>query len=408
MSESHPTASSAREARSVVGSIIATLLCVAVSFGLGWLASSLYIRANADKAAAQRAEAEAQARHARPPTVETAMVKLRELNPPRRFMGHVEPIEATDLRAQISGTIAEVAFKEGASVKAGDLLFLIDPAVYKARVAQAKAALDRAKAASENADRYYARISKVDKRSVTEAEVDKAYADMLESRAQIAQCEADLASAEINLGYTRITAPISGRIGASLLKKGDYVSPAMTSLARIVQTDPVRVVFSVPDKEYIRGARRMDGVGAADVSASDQLVTARLQLADGSIYSHKGKIDFVSNEMSSATASVPVRYSFANPEQLLLSNAYVTVLLSDANPKKVLTIPATAVLSNAKGDFVYVLVNGKAEARDVKLGTEAEGLVAVTAGLADNDEVIVEGVVNVRPGAPVSVIKTAK
>ncbi len=387
--------------RNAGAEVLGLILSVLVAFGLGWFANVLYARSQEAKIQAQKAQEQALLMQDRPISVETVKAAMRTMNPPRSFMGHVEPIESTDLRAQIDGTIAEVAFKEGSMVKAGDLLFLIDPRVYEARVAQAKAALAKAKASSENADRYYARISKVDKRSVTEAEVDAAYASMLEARAAIAQCEADLANAEINLGYTRIVAPISGRIGQSLLKKGDYVAPSMASLARIVQTDPVRVVFSVSDKEYLRGARTVRETG--EIGS----LRAQIRLADGSVYAHDGKADFISNEMNADTASLPVRYSFANPDQLLVANAYVSVLLSETNPKQTLALPASAVLTNALGDYVYLNVDGRATRRNITIGEEQGGFVAVLEGLSADDEVITEGAVNVNEGSLLRIITPA-
>jgi membrane fusion protein (multidrug efflux system) len=389
-----------RASHPVAGFIGALLLC-GVAFGLGWAVRMIYVQreANAEKDAATAAQMAAAMN--RPVSVETVKAGMRDMNPPQRYMGHIEPIEAVDLRAQIDGTIAEVAFKEGSMVKEGDVLFLIDPRVYEARVKQTEAALAKAKAASENADRYYARISKVDKRSVTEAEIDQAYANMLEARAAVAQCEADLANAKINLGYTQITAPISGRIGQSLLKKGDYVSPAMGSLARIVQTDPVRVVFSVSDKLYLEGKKLAKGVGVAEG------IRAQLKLADGSIYAHEGSPDFFNNEMDSSTASLSIRYSFPNPEQDLLANAYVSVLLSARVPTLRLTIPANAVLANATGDYVFVNKDGKAERRIVKMGELQAGYVEILAGLEEGEEVVTEGVVNVSEGSILNVINPA-
>lgn len=387
-------------ARAVAG-FIGALLLVATSFILGWATRMIYAqRQEAEQKNAAVAEQMAMAMN-RPVSVGTAKAAKRDMNPPQSFMGHIEPIEVVDLRAQIDGTIAEVAFKEGSMVKAGDLLFLIDPRVYEARVKQAEAALAKAKASSENADRYYARISKVDKRSVTEAEIDQAYANMLEARAAITQCEADLANAQINLGYTRITAPISGRIGQSLLKKGDYVAPSMGSLARIIQTDPVRVVFSVSDKVFLEGKRISQ---EADLAAR---VRAQLRLADGSIYAEEGTPDFFNNEMDSATASLSVRYSFPNPKQELLSNAYVSVLLSDRVPQLRLAIPADSVLANATGDYVYVCKDGKAERRIVKMGELQAGYVEILSGLEEGDEVVTEGVVNVSEGSILNIINPA-
>ena len=394
------TAKPSRGAAAVAGTF-GLLLSVGAAFALGWYVSQIYITRQATKAAAEQAAKQQAMMMGRPVTVETSKAAKRAMNPPQEFMGHVEPIEKTDLRAQIDGTIAEVAFTEGSMVKAGDLLFLIDPRVYEARVAQAKAALEKAKAASENADRYYARISAVDKRSVTEAEIDQAYATMLEARAAIAQCEADLQSAEINLGYTRITAPISGRIGKSLLKKGDYVAPSMGSLARIVQTDPVRVVFSIPDKELLQGRRVIEAEGKIEA------IRAQLRLPDGSIYEHNGEADFVSNEIDSATASLAIRYRFANPNQFLVSNGYVTVLLSEAEPKQVIAVPTGAVLANATGDYVYLNVNGTAVRRIVKLGEVQSGYIAILSGLNEGEEVITEGVVNVSDGAKLNVVNPA-
>ncbi len=387
-----------------IAGTLGLLLCVGFAFYVGWLCHTIYMNGQDKDAKAKAAAEQAAAMAARPVTVESAIVKMDVLNPPQHFMGHVEPIEATNLRAQIDGTIQEVAFKEGSMVKAGDVLFLIDPQVYEARVAQAKAALAKAKAASENADRYYARIVKVDKRSVTEAEIDAAYATMLEARAAIAQCEADLAAAEINLGYTRITAPISGRIGKSEVKKGDYVAPSMGSLARIVQVDPVRVVFSVPDKEYLRGVRAAQAAGGSIKDA----IFAQIKLADGTLYAHNGQPDFTSNEINADTASLPVRYSFANPDQLLLANAYVTVLLSDANPKQTMTVPSTAVLANAAGDYVYVVKNNKAERRNVVLGATVKGTTEVISGLEVGEEVVTEGSVNVSQGSNLRVVNPVK
>lgn len=391
-------AQKSHSAASIVGWVI-----TAVAFAvLGYFTGSVVTDARNEKATLAAQEAAAALRASQATTVESFIVTDKVVNPPSEFMGHVESIEATDLRAQIEGTIEEVTFKEGAMVKAGDVLFRIDSRVYSARVAQAKAALAQAIAASENADSYYARISKVDKRAVTEAEVDKARADMLEAKATIEQCKADLASAEINLGYTQIIAPISGRIGQSILKKGDYVAPSMGSLARIVQTDPVRVVFSLPDVQFLRTMKLADESGKLDA------VRAQLRLADGSVYEQDGALDFVSNEMNSSTASLPVRYSFANPTGILVANAYVTVLLSNANPKTTLVVPTNALLSNVEGDYIYVIKDGKAVKRMVKLGAENDGYAEVLSGVEAGEEVITNGVVNVREGGAVNVIKAEK
>ncbi len=389
--------------KSGVAATIGLLLTALVAFGLGWAANHLYAASKEAEEQAAAAAKQAELMRERPVSVETIRVSTREMNPPDAFMGHVEPISSVDLRAQIDGTIDEVAFKEGAMVKEGDVLYRIDPRMYQARVAQAKAALEKAKATSANANRYYERMSKVDKRSVTETEIDQAYATMLECRAAIAQCEADLQTAEINLGYTVIKAPISGRIGASLLKKGDYVAPAMGSLARIVQVDPMRVVFSVPDREYLKGMARF----ATSGKSVAETIRAQLRLADGSIYEHEGMPDFVSNEMNAATASLAIRFAFANPNQKLLANAYVTMLLSEAHPQTAIAIPVAAVLANATGDYVYIVSDGRAARRNITMGEQQDGYVVILEGLAEGEEVITEGVVNVTDNSLLKIVNPA-
>jgi membrane fusion protein (multidrug efflux system) len=175
----------------------------------------------------------------------------------------------------------------------------------------------------------------------------------------------------------------------------------MGSLARIVQTDPVRVVFSVSDKLYLEGKKLAKGVGVAEG------IRAQLKLADGSIYAHEGSPDFFNNEMDSSTASLSIRYSFPNPEQDLLANAYVSVLLSAREPTLRLAIPANAVLANATGDYVFVNKDGKAERRIVKMGELQAGYVEILAGLEAGEEVVTEGVVNVSEGSTLNVINLA-
>ncbi len=394
---------SVKSGKGAVAATIGVLLTIVVSLGLGWMGHYLYAASQEVKLQAQKAQEQAALMRDRPVTVETYKVTKRAMNPPMNFMGHVEPISSVDLRAQIDGTIAEVAFKEGAMVKEGDLLYRIDPRMYEARVAQAKAALAKAQATSANADRYYERMSKVDKRSVTETEIDQAYANMLECRAAIAQCEADLKTAEINLGYTTITAPMTGRIGESLLKVGDYVAPSMGALARIVQVDPIRVVFSVADREYLKGMNRF----ALTEKDAQEAVRAQLRLSDGTLYAYEGVADFIGNEMNPETASIAIRYAFANPKQHLLANAYVTVLLSEAHPTMHLAIPTQAVLANATGDYVYVVNEGRALRRIVKMGEQQDGFVAITSGLQEGDEVITDGVVNVSDNSLLRIVNPA-
>ena len=160
---------------------------------------------------------------------------------PSEYVGRVEAIQSVQVKPQISGEIAKVCFKEGSIVKAGQLLFQIDPAQYQATVALRKAELEQANANLDAAEKYYARVQAAETRAVSAAERDTAESNVLQGRAAVSQAKANLRLAEINLGYTRITSPITGKIGIANLTKGNYVTPASGALATIVQMNPVRV-----------------------------------------------------------------------------------------------------------------------------------------------------------------------
>ncbi len=377
-----------------LSSVTGTLLVAIVAFGIGWGCCVLFKPGKtADPHAAAPQEAPVI-------PVESALAKLADINPPETFVGHVEPMEDVDLRVQVDGYLEAVNFKEGSFVKEGDLLFSIDDDMYKARVAQRQAELERAKAELERAELYFKRLSAADKRSFAQTEMDTAQASVLQAKAAISQAQANLRQVEIDLRHTKIFAPISGKIGQSLVKKGGYVAPAMGSLARIVQVDPIRVVFSVTDRDYtaMAEATRREG--------SMPAIRARLRLATGTLYNEEGTLDFYSNEIASDTPTLAVRYSFPNKDGLLIPNAYVNMILDRADAPKVLAIPHLAVLTNAKGSYVYVIKNGVIEARPVKTGRSFKGSVAILEGLKEGEEVVTDGVLKVRPGASVTVVKT--
>lgn len=385
MSEKQETGSSA-------GAMIGTLLVAAAAFGMGWMASMMFKPAEKEDPAAAMAAARG------PLTVGSAVAELREINPPETFVGHVEPTQDVDLRVQVDGYLASVNFKEGSFVKEGDLLFAIDDEIYQARVAQRKAELERSKAELERAELYHKRLTAADKRSFAQTEMDTAHANVLQAKASISQAEANLRQSEIDLKHTKLLAPISGRIGPSLAKKGDYVAPSMGALARIVQVDPIRVVFSVMDRDYVRMAEEAKQAGEMPK------LRARLLLPTKNIYQEEGTMDFFNNEMSKETPTLAVRYSFPNANGILVPNTYVTMILDRADVPKVLTVPHLAVLIQKDKNAVYVVRDGKAIEQEVKLGQAFNGFVEITEGLQAGDEVVTDGVHKIqRSGMPVKV-----
>ena len=323
-------------------------------------------------------------------------VEEAAVNPPFEYIGHVEPIQDVELRAQIEGYVREVHFKEGALVRTGERLFTIDSEQYEARVALRKAEMAQAEAALDRAERFQRRLEASDVRGVSQTDLDKARSDVAQGRASVQQASANLALAEIDLKHTRIVAPIDGRVGRTVANVGDYVSPALGAVVRIVQTDPIRVAFSVTDRDYLKVRENI-----ADAAIQSTL-RFRLRLPTGTVPDMVGTRDFEDNAMSADTATLSVRVRFDNAKELLVPNGYVTVLIDLAEAPKGPVVSQTAVLTDREGSFVYIVdAGGKAQQRRVVTGSAQDGRVAVRSGLAVGERVVVQGVQKVVPGQPV-------
>ena len=336
-------------------------------------------------------------------------VVAEKFNPPEEFVGHVEPVQEVDILPQIEGYVKEVKFAEGDEVKAGDLLFVIDDERYvaeqgvaKAEVASAKSKVVQAEAAVERADRLLRRLKAADARGITQTELDAAETGLASDRAAlgsaksaVSQAEAKLASTAFNMKHTRIFAPISGRIGKTLMHAGDFVSPSKGALARIVQMDPVRVTFPVTDRAYLAW-------GGAQVGDSRRL---RLRLADGTVYPSAGTWAFSDNEMSAETATLIIRAEFPNARRTLVPNAYVTVLADEADPKPVPVVPALAVAKSGSATGVWAYrEDGTVTFRAIEPGARSGGKVRVLKGVEPGEKIVVQGVHKLGEGMKVSVV----
>ena len=334
-----------------------------------------------------------------PPLVEVRPVEEMEINPPNAYIGRVEPIQDVELRAQVGGYVKLVHFKEGALVKAGDLLFTIDPEQYDARVAVRKAEIGQAEAALDRARRYLNRLERSDARAITQADLDTARSDVAQGRAAVKQAVANLALAEFDLKHTRIFAPIDGRIGRTVANVGDYVMPSLGALVRIVQMDPIRVAFSVTDKDYLKA---LEKIGAERM---EDALRIRYRLPTGTVSDVIGTRDFEDNTMSADTATMSVRARFSNPNGLLVPDGYVTVLVDFAQPPKAPVVPQEALLTDGEGRFVYVVDEaGIVQRRSVSTGAMADGRVALRSGVKAGERVVVRGVQKVAPGKPVTLV----
>ncbi|MDR3230810.1 MAG: efflux RND transporter periplasmic adaptor subunit [Synergistaceae bacterium] len=334
------------------------------------------------------------------PSVVLNVVASVDLATEHEYIGRVESIQSVQLRPQISGQIAEVHFKEGSTVKAGQLLFTIDARQYQATVDLRKADLDRAEAGYDRARKYYERLKATDSRSVPASDLDTAQSDVLQGKASVDQAKAALRLAQIDLGYTKIAAPIAGRIGGALFTKGNLVSPAGGPLAHIVQIDPVRVAFALPDRDYL------DALVAFE--SPENVYRATVRLSNGEEYPVTGARDFEENIMDERTGTMMVHLRFQNAEGLLVPGAMVRVTTRPVDSHVAIVIPQESVLSDAQGDYIYVVDAGNVtHQRRVTLGAEEGALREVASGLSTGERIVVYGLQSIRPEMKVTPLASA-
>ena len=332
-----------------------------------------------------------------PPTVTTEVVQERAVTPTSQFIGRVQAIRDFEALARVEGFIEQVAFQEGQNVTKGTLLYVIEQAPYQAALDGAKADLASAQATLREAQRAYQRAQELSGRgNLSEAALDQAQAAQETGEASVMQAQAKLWQAELNLGYTRITSPIDGRIGATAKTAGDLVNPSSGALATVAQLDPIRVVFSVSDRDLLQVQRADPDL--ASTQAADRFVPA-LRLADGSEYEQKGKVSFASNRIDPQTGTIPIYADFANPRSLLLPGQYVTVLIRPAQTERQPVVPVSAIQQDQQGSYVMVLdQQNRVQRRPIETGPQIDQDIAVPKGLRAGETIIVGGVQKVRPG----------
>ena len=336
-------------------------------------------------------------RNAPPPAVTTVPVQNRDVAPATEFIGRIEAIRSFDARPRIEGTVEQVAFQEGQDVHEGDLLYVIEPAPYQASLDSAKAQLASAEAKLREAERAYNRADELRQRgNVSQAQLDQALADRDAAQADVMMNQAQVRTAEINLGYTRIVSPVDGRIGATAVTQGNLVNPSAGVLATVVQLDPIRVVFSVADRDMLAFQRRFDVRQPAQ--AAEKYVPT-LVLPDGSEYAEQGQIEFANNRVDPQTGTVSIRATFANPQRLLLPGQYVTVQIRRDQPEQRPVVPVASIQQDQQGSYVLVLDDqNRVQRRPVQTGAQIDQSLVVEKGLTAGETVVVGGVQKVRPG----------
>lgn len=366
--------------------ISGTLLCLAIALAL--------TACSDDKKAAEPA------REAPAPTVSVMEIVPENVPLQSTYMGQTMGYLSATVSAQVGGILKQRTYTEGDYVKKGQVLFEIDPAPYQASLDQAKGQLTVAQTQYSNAKREYDRILPLYSRNaVSQRDRDNAQAAYDSARAQVESARAAVEQAQIQLGYTRVVAPISGYTSSESVTEGNLISPG-TPLTTINQTDPLYVNFSIPSAE-MRMTKRLESENRAKMSTEN--ATAIMQLLEGEQYPEPGRVTFVDTKVDPATSAIHARAQFPNPDAALLPGQYASVSITGVTLQNAMMVPQNAVLQTAQGPMVYVLdKENKVHLTPIKLGEIFGNEFLLDGGLEPGSTIVVEGITKVRPDSKVT------
>ncbi|WP_354684764.1 efflux RND transporter periplasmic adaptor subunit [Cupriavidus necator] len=339
-----------------------------------------------------------------PPEVGVVTVTPSSVAVVNELPGRLEGVRTAEVRARVEGIVLSRNYTEGGEVKAGQVMFRIDPASYQAELASAQAALQRAEAnavsARLKADRYKPLVAV---NAVSKQEYDDAVASAGQANADVASARAAVRTAQINLGYTTVTAPITGRAGRALVTEGALVGKGeATRLALVEQVDPMWVTFTQPAAEVTRLRRAIESGTVKGVNGG---ANVRLYVEDGREYEHTGKLLFSDMTVDPTTGAITLRAQFPNPKRELLSGTFVRVKIEQGVDENALTVPQRALIRGAQGATVMVVgADGNVAAVPVKAPQAIGDRWVVTEGLKGGEKVIVEGLQKVKVGAPAKAV----
>lgn len=339
-----------------------------------------------------------------PPAVGVLELKARSVPVINELPGRIAATRVAEVRARVSGILQERVFQQGTLVKKDDVLYRIDPRLFKVRVASAEAALQRAKATQDNARQQLERQKNLRERNVsTGIDYDTAAVTLAQAEADVALQQAALDEARINLEYTEVRAPITGIIGAALVTEGALVTADGTqNLALIQQIDPIYADFTQSAQDMMALKRAVEE-GKLASTAPDQ-ASVRLVFDDGSVYSDPGRLLFASASVDSTTGQVTLRAEFPNARRDLLPGMYVRVRIEQAVRESAITIPQRSIVRTADGKpLVYVAKDDStAEARPVVLGQAIGSEWVIENGLKAGEKIVVDGAQKVQPGGKIA------
>ena len=341
-----------------------------------------------------------------PPPVTVAPPMAKRIATWDEYSGRFEAIETVEVRPRVSGFIEKIHFKDGQLVKAGDQLFTIDPREYRISVESAEAEIARSDAQVDLAENEVERARPLVKTgAVTERDFDQRSANLNVQRAALQAAQANLKRAQLNLEWTAVTAPVSGRISDRKVDIGNLITGGTggtTLLTTIVSLDPIHFVFDASEADYLRYGRL--SIAGGRKSSRDAENPVRVRLADEAEFKHTGHMDFVDNQLNARSGTIRGRALFDNKDQLFVPGVFARMQLFGGDLDALL-IPDGAVVSDQMRKIVFVVGDDNVvKAAPVTLGPLDDGLRVITKGLTKDDKVVIEGIANpmVRPGAKVT------
>ncbi|MBY8977496.1 efflux RND transporter periplasmic adaptor subunit [Rhodobacteraceae bacterium NNCM2] len=336
------------------------------------------------------------------PVVTVAGVTTEDIITTSEFIGSVAAIDSVQMRARVEGFLEEVLVEDGARVSKGDILFKIERDRFVAAVAQAEAVVAQAEANLALADIELERDTRLlASDTISQSKYDATKATRDANAAELNARKADLDDAKLNLAYTDMHAPFSGRIGKTTYSVGDLVNPSSEPLTTLIKLAPIYVDFSISERDYVNAVKRL-GEDAVKELNRENSPPVRLSLPNGDEFGEIGWLVFVDNAVDPATGTIALRAQFENKTELLVPGTFVNVEIDSKESRKELIVPQASIQRDQRGDFVLVVgSDGLVEQRYVTTGEQTGVNIVVTDGLQEGESVITEGLQRVRPGVPV-------
>ena len=347
-------------------------------------------------------QARAQAPGGPPPKVTVAKPVVREIIEQDQYTGRFDPIEFVEVRARVTGYLEKVNFMDGATVKKGDVLFVIDRRPYKAALEQAQASLTSAKARLSFSQTDLERAQTLSKGgNISEQVTDQRRQASQTAQADVDSAEAALRNAQLNYDFTEVKSPINGRISQRLVTEGNIVIADQTMLTTIVSLDPIYFSFTVDEKSFLKYQNSL-GIGMGQTQRGKG-VPILIALSGEAKPTRKGTLDFVDNRVDNSTGTILLRATVENADGFIKPGLFGVVSMPATKPFQGIMIPDEAVAANQDKRIVYVVAeDGTVSSKDVKLGPKVDGYRVIRDGLKGDETIVVNGTSRVRPGAKVS------